>query len=216
MKGEFMNIIENVQISGLEAAIRGMRNPLQSHKLIDSKWEGNEFKVGEKDLNLMKRLYKAGPEHAKYLRMIHVQLDITAPVYAWAEIDTYKVATVRNSYSFMHKGISKPFTLDDFSFPTCGEVDLDAKAKVLETEIVHLLNLLRGWYKESKSDDTFELIRSILPSGYMIKATYDMSLQTLLLMYSQRHNHRLSWWRDFCEQMRKGLPLMDELLKVNE
>lgn len=216
MKGEFMNIIENVQISGLEAAIRGMRNPLQSHKLIDSKWEGNEFKVGEKDLNLMKRLYKAGPEHAKYLRMIHVQLDITAPVYAWAEIDTYKVATVRNSYSFMHKGVSKPFTLDDFSFPTCGEVDLDAKVRVLETEIVHVLNLLRGWYKESKSDDTFELIRSILPSGYMIKATYDMSLQTLLLMYTQRHNHRLSWWRDFCEQMRKELPLMDELLKVNE
>lgn len=216
MKGEFMNIIENVQISGLEAAIRGMRNPLQSHKLIDSKWEGNEFKVGEKDLNLMKRLYKAGPEHAKYLRMIHVQLDIIAPVYTWAEIDTYKVATVRNSYSFMHKGVSKPFTLDDFSFPTCGEVDLDAKVKVLETEIVHVLNLLRAWYKESKSDDTFELIRSILPSGYMIKATYDMSLQTLLLMYTQRHNHRLSWWRDFCEQMRKELPLMDELLKVNE
>lgn len=211
-----MNIIENVQISGLEAAIRGMRNPLQSHKLIDSKWEGNEFKVGEKDLNLMKRLYKAGPEHAKYLRMIHVQLDIIAPVYTWAEIDTYKVATVRNSYSFMHKGVSKPFTLDDFSFPTCGEVDLDAKVKVLETEIVHVLNLLRAWYKESKSDDTFELIRSILPSGYMIKATYDMSLQTLLLMYTQRHNHRLSWWRDFCEQMRKELPLMDELLKVNE
>lgn len=216
MKGEFMNIIENVQISGLEAAIRGMRNPLQSHKLIDSKWEGNEFKVGEKDLNLMKRLYKAGPEHAKYLRMIHVQLDIIAPVYTWAEIDTYKVATVRNSYSFMHKGVSKPFTLDDFSFPTCGEVDLDAKVKVLETEVVHVLNLLRAWYKESKSDDTFELIRSILPSGYMIKATYDMSLQTLLLMYTQRHNHRLSWWRDFCEQMRKELPLMDELLKVNE
>ena len=207
--------IENLDISGWEAAIRGCRNPLNSWAKSDSHYGcgngddytyptcGNictdkcEYIIGDNDLSLMKRLAKAGTDHRKFLRMINVTVDITAPIYWWAEFDTYKVGTVRNSCSFMHKGTSNLFYINDFS---CCAGDIDNTEGVATTWqiVLNTLNELREKYLETKDKTIFQEIRNLLPSGYMQRSTVQLNYEVLLNMYKSRKNHRLQEWGDFC------------------
>lgn len=209
--------IENVDVSGLEAAIRGMRNPMNSWEKSDSNWVAPRtvdflpicYVVGSKDLSLMKRLAKAGTDHRKFLRMINVTMDIIAPTYWWAEFDTYKVGTVRNSCSFMHKGTSRPFYVSDFS---CCAGDIENTEQVATTWqiVVNTLNELREKYLETKDKTIFQEIRNLLPSGYMQRSTVQLNYEVLLNMYKSRKNHRLQEWRDFCSWI-ETLPYFNEI-----
>lgn len=209
--------IENVDVSGLEAAIRGMRNPMNSWEKSDSNWVAPRtvdflpicYVVGSKDLSLMKRLAKAGTDHRKFLRMINVTMDIIAPTYWWAEFDTYKVGTVRNSCSFMHKGTSRPFYVSDFS---CCAGDIENTEQVATTWqiVVNTLNELREKYLETKDKTIFQEIRNLLPSGYMQRSTVQLNYEVLLNMYKSRKNHRLQEWRDFCSWV-ETLPYFNEI-----
>ena len=214
--------IENVDVFGWEAAIRGMRNPLNSWVKSDSgycevicdedeelpEYPEFEFKVGGNDLKLMKTLSKAGPDHGKFLRMINVTLDITAPLYWWKEFDTYKVGTVANSCSTMHKIHAKEFTLDDFSH----EHLLDTAKMHLNTTI-EILNIWRKEYLEQegklKKDCWWQMIQ-LLPSSYNQKRTVQLNYQVLKNMYHARKNHKLDEWREFCAWC-ETLPYFKEL-----
>lgn len=211
--------IENVDVSGWEAAIRGMRNPMNSWEKSDSHRKGcyrtplcymsKGYIVGSNDLDLMKRLAKAGTDHRKFLRMINVTMDIIAPTYWWAEFDTYKVGTVRNSCSFMHKGTSRPFYIRDFS---CCAGDIDNTEQVATTWqiVINTLNELREKYLETKDKTIFQEIRNLLPSGYMQRSTVQLNYEVLLNMYKSRKNHRLQEWRDFCSWV-ETLPYFNEI-----
>lgn len=157
----------------------------------------------------MKRLAKAGTDHRKFLRMINVTMDIIAPTYWWAEFDTYKVGTVRNSCSFMHKGTSRPFYVSDFS---CCAGDIDNTEQVATTWqiVVNTLNELREKYLETKDKTIFQEIRNLLPSGYMQRSTVQLNYEVLLNMYKSRKNHRLQEWRDFCDWI-ETLPYFKEI-----
>ena len=182
--------IEKTDVFGWKAAIRGLRNPMNSWDKSDSGFGDTTFYVGKNDLKLMQSLAKAGNDHGKFARMINVTVDITAPLYWVAEHDTYKVATVRNSCSFMHKGVSKPFELSDFSVtPGCESEFL----KIIDT-----LNFLRNCYLETKDDKFFFMIRQLLPQGYNVKYTWQANYQVLWSIYKARKNHRLPEWHDFC------------------
>lgn len=202
--------IENVAVWGWETAIRGMRNPMNSWDKSDTKWMdaqsdfdeddvpvliASHWEIGPNDYKLMMNLCKGGTEESKWRRMIHVSCDITAPLYWIAEHDTYKVATTRNSCSFMHRGTAKPFELNDFS---C--VDESAKAG-LESAI-GVLNNLRDEYLKTKDQTLFQAIRQLLPSGYNQKYTWDANYEVLAAQYRQRKNHRLPEWRTYCEWIR--------------
>lgn len=209
--------IENTEVTGLKASIRGMRNPMNSWAQSDSHYaeypDDDVYCVGDKDLDLMNRLAKGGSVHAKYRRMIVVYVDITMPTYVWAEFDTYKVGTVRNSCSFMHKGTSKPFEIIDFSFDEeeikrmfndiCADwheagsyIERHSKTWI---RVIEELNELRNLYLKTKDDRVFQLIRRLLPSGYNLKATVMLNYENLSAMYHDRKNHRLDEWRAFCK-----------------
>lgn len=199
--------IENFEVTGWEAAIRGMRNPKNSWEKSDSqtctncngclpgqeceRYKNGTF-IGPNDLDLMTRLRNAGTDHRKFMRMITVYLDITAPLYWVSEHDTYKVGTVRNSCSFMHKGLSKPFDISDFSYN-------DKNKVIIEQSIIPELNRLRSEYMETQDPYIFEAIRQILPSGYNIRYTWMANYEVLHNIYHARKNHRLQEWRDFCK-----------------
>ena len=190
--------IENVSVIGWEAAIRGMRNPLNSWAKSDSEHKNGNFTIGQNDYKLMMNLCKGGTEESKWRRMLHVSCDITAPIYWIAEHDTYKVGTTRNSCSFMHRGTAKPFEINDFSYA-------DERTKVsLESAIV-VLNNLRDEYLKTKDQTVFQAIRQLLPSGYNQKYTWDVNYEVLAAQYRQRKNHRLPEWRTYCEWI-KTLP----------
>lgn len=204
--------IENVTTCGWESAFRGMRAPLQSWDKSDSLfYPDGTFSLGEADLNLAKRLIKAGTEHRKFLRFIHVQMDIIAPSYLWAEIDTYKVATNRNSCSFMHKGTAEEFYLLDFSYEEMTYQDPEHRKWWEDT--LDELNRLRAIYLDTKDPIIFQEIRNMLPSGYMIRATYDCSLETLLNICHQRVNHRLPEWRVFVSTMLEKVPYLKDFYR---
>ena len=203
--------IENTEIVGWQAAIRGMRNPLESWDKSDSFWETvdydslnendiYEYTLGPNDLGLMKRLCKAGTDHRKFMRMIVVYVDITAPIYWVAELDTYKVATVRNSCSFMHKGTSKKFTKDMFSWHGLDETDPGYVDLILKK-----MNELRDKYLETKNAVIFQQLRDICPQGHNIRFTYMCNYETLANIYKSRKDHRLWEWHIFCDWIR-GLP----------
>lgn len=217
-----MITIKNTDVYGFEAAIRGMRSPLNSWSKSDSEWctesfgecltcENaqcyDKFVLGANDLKLMRSLAKAGNDHGKFARMINVTCDITAPVYLWAEIDTYKVATVRNSCSFMHKGVSKPFELLDFSIESGNEEKF--------ISIIKQLNELRDEYLKTKDDSIFYVIRQLLPQGYNVRATWQANYQVLWNMYNARKNHRLPEWHEFCRWC-ESLPWFKEIFLCAE
>lgn len=195
--------IDKVEIVGWEHAIRGMRNPLNSWKVSDSDykteydeggWSAEVFTVGENDLNLMKRLAKAGTDHAKYRRMITVYADILAPLYWWKEYDTYKVGTVANSCSTMHKIQAKEFTLDDFSHE-----QLDYTSKCMLKDIIRTLNGNRELFNFTKSKQNWWNMIQLLPSSYNQKRTVMLNYEVLRNMYHSRKTHKLDEWRKFCE-----------------
>lgn len=198
--------IEKANVYGWEAAIRGMRNPLNSWDKSDSYDEnGNIVEVGEKDLTLMKKLVKAGTDHSKFMRMINVTIDITAPLYWWAEYDTYKVGTVRNSCSKMHTIMNKELTIDDFSFDF-NRIDVDTI-----TWCITRLNELRKKYLETNDKRYWYIFIQLLPEGFNQKATVQLNYQVLRNIYHSRKNHKLYEWRDFCDWI--GTLPYSELIK---
>lgn len=209
--------IENVEVpgSGFDNAIRGMRNPMNSWKKIDSYWDFNPikvdsisyrvedgYKVGSNDLDLMTRLVKAGPEHAKFMRMIVVYLDITAPLYWWKEFDTYKVGTVANSCSTMHKIAAKEFTLEDFSYEHLMNDDYDGNNDRSFLDILDRtidgLNQARASYIETKDKNYWWQMIQLLPTSYNQKRTIMLNYEVLANIYRQRKGHKLDEWNDFC------------------
>ena len=219
--------IENAEVYGWEAVVRGMRNPMNSWEQSDSKltvmnpgdvelgYEPNyEYIVGEKDLDLMHRLRKAGPDHRKFMRMITVSFDLVAPLYWWKEFDTYKVGTVANSCSTMHKIHAKEFTLDDFSHE-----HLIGQGVIILRNLIDALNDARDSYLKfdeyyangeldreltCKKDVWWQLIQ-LLPSSYNQRRTVMLNYEVLANIYKSRKNHKLDEWHTFCEWI-EGLP----------
>lgn len=192
--------IENWEVVGWRHAIRGARNPMNSWDRMDSIIEPDRLKLGDNDYNLMRKLSAAGSDHGKFMRMIVVYLDITAPLYWWKEFDTYKVGTVANSCSTMHKIHAKEFVLSDFSY----EHLLDPAVKCLETTI-ECLNGYRYFYLQNKEKLMWQQMIQLLPSTYNQKRTIMLNYEVLKNMYHARKNHKLDEWRYFCEWV-KTLP----------
>lgn len=187
--------IEKTEIFGWEAAIRGMRNSFNSWDKSDSYYDSETGKYipGPADIDLMDRLSRSGPSHAKFLRYITVQFDITAPRYWWAEMDTYKVGTVRNSCSTMHKVQAKEFTCEDFSCEHLSEESL----KTLDI-LISTINSARTRFNETKNKDEWWQMIQLLPASLNQKATVQLNYQVLQGIYETRKNHRLDEWHDFC------------------
>lgn len=191
--------IEKTEVYGWEAAIRGMRNPMNSWDKSDSGLAVDEymyeyFEIGDNDYSLMMKLRKAGSDHRKFMRMIVVSFDITAPLYFLKEFDTYKVSTVANSCSTMHKIHEKEFTLDDFSHE---HLYLDSK-EMLE-KIIKGLNAYRDDYLREKDKDYWWQMIQLLPSSYNQKRTVMLNYEVLANMYKSRKNHKLDEWHTFCK-----------------
>lgn len=206
--------IENVETFGWETAIRGMRNPMNSWDKSDSRWE-----IGDNDLRLMKKLSKAGNDHGKFLRMINVTMDIVAPLYWWKEFDTYKVGTVANSCSTMHKIQAKEFELDDFShehlknyFKVNGNI-IACPLKLL-SETIDTLNVCRKLYNETKNKMLWWQMIQLLPSSYNQRRTIQLNYAVLKNMYHSRKAHKLDEWLEFCKWI-ESLPYSELIVGDN-
>ncbi|OUQ56485.1 hypothetical protein B5E58_10650 [Tyzzerella sp. An114] len=193
--------LERTDVMNFENAIRGARNPMNSWNRMDSFYDENgNFIMGENDRDLAKRLVKAGNDHRKFIRQIFVSVDITAPLYWWKEYDTYKVGTVANSTSTMHKITSKPFSIDDFS---CDRMN-DDTVKQMENVIAHL-EKLRLEFLETKDKTIWYSIIQFLPSSYNQMRTCTLNYENILNIYYARKNHKLDEWHKFCDWI-KDLP----------
>ena len=203
--------IEKTEVYGWESAIRGMRNPLNSWAKSDThfNWEIGKIVIGENDLNLMKRLSKAGSDHAKFLRMINVTCDITAPLYWWKEYDTYKVGTVANSCSTMHKIHAREFGVDDFSVEDVN----DSAGRQLIYAIVDYLNYNRKLFNETKDKQYWKNMIQVLPTSYNQKRTVQLNYQVLKNMYFSRRNHKLDEWHTLCDWIEE-LPYFKEICEI--
>ena len=200
--------IENIDIYGFEAAIRGARNPMNSWDRMDSCYNNGEFEIGENDYKLLKNLTIAGPEHRKWNRMVTVTMDITAPLYFFKEWDTYKVGTVANSCSTMHKIQAKKFEISDFS------VEHLRSLRVMH-EVIDELNFYRDKFNKSKSkDDWWEMIQ-LLPTSYNQKRTVHLNYEVLGTIYHQRRHHKLDEWVEFCDTI-KTLPYSEFITREFE
>lgn len=228
--------IENVETFGWKAAIRGMRNPMNSWNKSDSEFEDYVLdyatgkavafpclKIGSADLKLMKSLVKTGTDHRKFMRMITVYLDITAPLYWWKEFSTYKVGTVANSCSTMHKIADKEFTLEDFS---CEHLITESKEHLEST--IYMLNECRELYVNydkippqeldpeftCKKDVWWQMIQ-LLPSSYNQRRTVMLNYEVLANIYRSRKNHKLDEWVDFCKWI-ESLPYSELIIGDGE
>lgn len=213
--------IESTEVMGWEAAIRGMRNPMNSWEKSDSRFGcGNDneyfcdncsssfhctslkktYNIGPNDLDLMTRLRNAGTDHRKFMRMITVYLDITAPLYWWKEFDTYKVGTVTNSCSTMHKIADKEFTIDDFSIEHLND-DRSAEVSNLEwfEHLITHLNRDRKRFIETKDKQYWWQLIQLLPSSYNQRRTVMLNYEVLANIYKSRRNHKLDEWHTFCD-----------------
>ena len=223
--------LENVEVFGWEASIRGLRSPMNSWDNSDS-WYGCKcgdygkteskycdehctadctFCIGPNDLDLMKKLIAAGSDHSKFMRMINVTVDITAPLYWWKEFDTYKVGTVRNSCSTMHKIHEKEFTLDDFSFEDFEVEDGEIFLSDCFTNVVADCEMLRKKFVETSDKKYWRGLIQLLPESYNQRATVQLNYAVLRNMYHSRKNHKLDCWRTFCEWI-ETLPYAKELI----
>lgn len=203
-------LFEHTEVFGIEAALRGMRNPMNSWDRSDSGASSNSliFSIGQADLDLAKRLFKAGQPHRKYLRQIFLTVDISAPRYWWQEFDTYKVGTTANSCSTMHKLHHKEFTLDDFEI---SETD-DEEIKNTIISICKVLNKYREKYLETKDFNLIRQMKKILPESYIQKRTVSMNFEVLLNMVEWRKTHRLPEWRiDFMNWV-KTVPFFSQIV----
>ena len=203
--------VERISVMNMENAIRGARNPLNSWARMDSYYdESGNFVLGENDLSLATRLAKAGSDHRKYLRQIFVSMDITAPLYWWKEFDTYKVGTVANSTSTMHKIHAKEFVREDFSIEslTGDSVGaMDALISCLESERVK--------YIETKDKAHWMNMIQLLPTSYNQLRTVTMNYEVLIGIYYARRTHKLSEWHTLCEAIEK-LPYAQNLILIKE
>lgn len=236
--------IENTEVLGWEHAIRGMRNPMNSWEKSDSEWgceevegshrlcrecdvinvegcrEDPEYVLGPNDLDLMTRLWNAGTDHRKFMRMIVVYCDITAPLYWWKEFDTYKVGTVANTCSTMHKIAAKEFTLEDFStehliddplqafslYDKSGNyTGYDMSSKEIVQLLCNILNYYRQKYLETKDKLYWWQMIQLLPSSYNQRRTVMLNYEVLANIYKSRRNHKLDEWHTFCDWI-EGLP----------
>ena len=236
--------IEHVETLGWEAAIRGMRNPMNSWEKSDSEWcligtpginqavandkyLREKYCIGNNDLDLMKRLCNAGTDHRKFMRMITVYMDITAPLYWWKEFDTYKVGTVANSCSTMHKIADKEFTLEDFSRDNLyAEDDIEgmyysttAEEEFTSTDvlkvIIEALNNYRKMYIATKDKKYWWQMIQLLPSSYNQRRTVMLNYEVLANMYKSRRNHKLDEWVDFCAEIER-LPHSELITKKED
>ena len=224
--------IEDVEVVGIRKAIKGMRNAMNSWEKRDSSllfcheiicalcpYESldsiecdnkSHFIIGEADMKLCKNLIKAGSPDRKFLRMIHVQADVTAPLYWWKEYDTYKVGTVANSCSTMHTIHKRDLTLDDFSYEHLIPVALDCLNETIKT-----INTARQFVVDMKlKEDWWQMIQ-LLPSSFNQMRTIDLNYENLLSIYRQRKGHKLDEWREFCKWI-ETLPYMKEFLGLDE
>ena len=206
---------EKTEVWGFEHAIRGMRNPLESWDKSDSCYIGKrfnaQFHIGKNDLVLMQKLIKAGSEHRKFLRQIFVSVDITAPLYFFKELDTYKVGTVANSTSTMHKLASTPITIDCFEMGNFEDLRMFDISTVWEI-LIFDLERLRKLYNETKDKRYWKELIRLLPESWLQKRTITMNYENILNMYRQRKSHKLTEWsKSFCDWV-KTLPYAEELI----
>ena len=200
--------IENIDVYGFEAAIRGARNPMNSWDRMDSCYNNGEFEIGENDYKLLKNLTIAGPEHRKWNRMITVTMDITAPLYFLKEWDTYKVGTVANSCSTMHRIQAKKFEMSNFS------VEHLRSLRVMH-EVIDELNFYRDKFnKDKKKEDWWEMVQ-LLPTSYNQKRTVHLNYEVLGTIYHQRRHHKLDEWHVFCNTI-KTLPYSEFITREFE
>ena len=229
--------IEDVEVMGMRKAIKGMRNAMNSWDKSDSgfyqcncpsvgttwcsecerrigdcsKCYMSKYEIGDADMDLAKRLIKAGSSDRKFLRMIHVQANVTAPLYMWKQIDQYRIGVTTNSTSTMHTIHKRDLTIDDFSHEhldgTFGEAAL--------IEIIRVINNARAYYNESKSKEDWYAMIQLLPSSFNQMRTIDLSYENLFSIYHQRKNHKLDEWREFCKWI-ETLPYMKEFLGLDE
>ena len=202
---------EKISVMNMENAIRGARNPMNSWARMDSTYdEKGNFILGENDLSLAHRLAKAGSDHRKFLRQIIVSIDINAPLYWWKEFDTYKVGTVANSTSTMHKIHAKEFSREDFSCdkmtPGCLQV-LDSVIAYLESERVK--------FNETKDKEHWHNMIQLLPSSFNQLRTVTLNYEVLINIYYARRHHKLAEWHTLCEAI-EALPYAKELILVKE
>ncbi len=203
--------IERTSVVNFDNAIRGARNPLNSWSRYDSYFDDDgKFVFGENDLSLAKRLCSAGTDHRKFVRMIFVTVDVTAPLYWWKEYDTYKVSTVANSTSTMHKITSKPFELSDFSVDHMNEEGIKAMESLVAT-----LEDLRFRYLETKDKELWYTIIQLLPSSYNQMRTCTLNYENLCNIYYARRNHKLAEWHTYCDWI-KELPYFTDLFIQEE
>ena len=217
--------VSKTDVYGFEAAIRGMRNPYESWKYSDSDWGCNnalccecfktdcedrekEYFVGPQDGTLMRNLVKDGTDHSKFMRFIDVTCDILAPLYWWKEMDTYKVGTVSNSTSTMHKIHSTPFTLGDFSYDELHQTGI----KVLN-DVIERLNIDRKRYNDTKEKEYWWQMIQTLPSSYNQLRTVKMNYAVLRNIYHARKDHKLNEWHMFCDWI-KTLPYSELITEV--
>lgn len=213
--------VEELSVCGLAGAVRGMRNPLNSWSKSDSKavWHsggddpGWDFVVGEADFNLMKRLCDAGEEHRKWMRMVVVYMDITAPLYWWKEFDTYKVGTVTNSCSTMHTLMNRPLMLDDFSHDMIPERS-GAMDSLLST--IRVINELLSEHKASaKTEDrksTWYQVIQLLPTSFNQRRTVMLNLEVCYKICKQREGHKLDEWKTLIDFLRSKVVLLDDCI----
>lgn len=229
---------EKTEVWGFEHAIRGMRNPWESwdksdsifHYVVAKDTNGRMFykeaipaeisdccKLGKKDLDLMQKLIKAGSEHRKFLRQIFVSVDITAPLYWWKEFDTYKIGTVSNSCSTMHKLASTTITMDCFEMDDFADSNEESNhynlyTKSMWSKLIDHLEALRKEFNETKDKRYWKELIRLLPESWLQKRTITMNYENLLNMYRQRKNHKLTEWsKSFCDWV-KNLPYAEELI----
>lgn len=212
---------ENTETFGWGASLRGMRNPKESWNRNDTVVYNSDTNgryttdesyvlIGSNDMDLATRLIKAGTEHRKFLRMIHVQVDMTAPLYLWKEYDTYKIATVANSESTMHRITSKPITLEYFETD-----DMKPFEKGYLQSIIDMCEDYRLQYLETKDKDIWKALIRLLPESWLQTRTIDLNYETLRTIYHQRKFHKLSEWHTFCDWV-KTLPYAKEFITDGE
>lgn len=203
--------LTHTSVMNMENAMRGARNPLNSWARMDSGYdEQGNFVLGENDLSLAKRLARAGSDHRKFIRQIFVSVDIEAPIYWWKEYDTYKIATVANSTSTMHKIAAKPFELDDFSHDHMNETALES----LKATIA-VLEQLRQEYLQSKDKQVWYSMIQLLPTSYHQLRTCSFNYETLVNIYHARRNHKLEEWHTVCDWIRT-LPYAADLITMED
>ncbi len=203
--------VERISVVNMENAIRGARNPMNSWARMDSYYnEKGEYILGENDLALASKLAAAGSDHRKFLRQIIVSMDITAPLYWWKEFDTYKVGTVANSTSTMHKIQAKEFSREDFS---CDRLTDDALS-VLDT-LISYLEGERVKFNETKGREHWHNMIQLLPSSFNQMRTVSMNYEVLINIYYARRSHKLAEWHTLCDEIKK-LPYADKLILVKE